>query len=105
MNRTSARVGWLYLLGTISAGCMGEIAGDDLDVGTLDTSVINGTVDNGDPAVVMLRASQGGYCTGTLVSPTVVVTAAHCVDGITARGRGRSACLASESGLYAAAGT
>src|SRR5215468_2211891 len=47
--------------------------------------LVGGTPDNGDPAVVALfahdrGASSGTLCTATLVSPRVLLTAAHCVD-------------------------
>ena len=55
--------------------------------------IINGTTDSGDPAVVMVMAHQPGsnmasLCTGTIVSPHVVLTAAHCVDPVTLGGSG-----------------
>jgi secreted trypsin-like serine protease len=49
-------------------------------------AVINGTADSGDPAVVMFVSwdpSPAGYydtCTAELIAPTVLITAAHCVD-------------------------
>ncbi len=85
MDRTSVRVSWLSVVCVVATGCMGEISSSEQDVDHVDSPVINGTTDSGDPAVVMLRATQGGYCTGTLVAPSVVITAAHCVDGITAK--------------------
>jgi hypothetical protein len=83
MDRTCARLCLLVMMGAALVGCLG--APDDPSVvDGAEKSVINGTVDNGDPAVVMLRSGRSGYCTGTLISPTIVLTAAHCVDGITA---------------------
>src|SRR5215472_10860622 len=46
--------------------------------------LVGGTVDTGDPAVGLMRArtspTEGAYCTGTLIAPTVFLTAAHCTD-------------------------
>ncbi len=42
--------------------------------------LIFGTVDDGHPEAVALSRSGHAFCTGTLVSPSVVATAAHCVD-------------------------
>src|SRR3712207_3171579 len=49
-------------------------------------AIIGGQPDgNGHPNVALLWITDGPdryICTGTLVSPTVVVTAAHCLGGV-----------------------
>ncbi|MFN7134923.1 MAG: S1 family peptidase, partial [Myxococcales bacterium] len=49
-------------------------------VGRANASIRNGVIDTGHPAVVYLVGS--GTCTGTLVAPTKVLTAAHCVERV-----------------------
>lgn len=41
--------------------------------------IVGGTVDNGDPAVPAIYIG-GGLCTGTLISPHVILTAGHCIS-------------------------
>ncbi len=46
-------------------------------------AIVGGTLTTGDPGVVMLVASTNGgeaWCTAEIVSPHVVMTAAHCVS-------------------------
>jgi secreted trypsin-like serine protease len=53
-------------------------------VGERSADIINGTTDTGDPAVVLVLAqtssTMGSLCTGEIISPHVVLTAAHCLD-------------------------
>lgn len=69
------------VIGLPLVGC---VIGDSA-VGGNDEDIIGGTVDNGDPSVVVIFAHQpgqnaGSLCTGSVISPTTILTAAHCVD-------------------------
>jgi V8-like Glu-specific endopeptidase len=43
--------------------------------------IVDGALDNDDPAVYFLYRSDGASCTASLISPHVVLTARHCVVG------------------------
>src|SRR5690606_30877834 len=47
---------------------------------TREAPIINGVYDSGHPQVVLLTWSSH-RCTGTVISPWIVLTAAHCIDG------------------------
>jgi V8-like Glu-specific endopeptidase len=72
----------LLVLSLFAAAC-GAVPPDGPRVGEVQRPIIGGTVDNGDPAVVLVIAQDRqseSLCTGEVVSPHVVLTAAHCVD-------------------------
>jgi MYXO-CTERM domain-containing protein len=57
-------------------------------IGALRAPIVGGTSDTADPGVVLVIAQQpnsqnASLCTGEVVSPHVVITAAHCVDPAT----------------------
>src|SRR5262245_32908512 len=67
-----------------TAGCAYEPpASVDDSTAHVEQSIIGGVTDNGDPAVVAIyRQFPEGttdICTGIVVSPRFVLTAAHCV--------------------------
>jgi MYXO-CTERM domain-containing protein len=71
----------IFPLTFLLTGC---IAGQ-APVGEDDQAIIGGTTDTADPGVVLVFAQQpgsqsGSLCTGEVISPHVVLTAAHCVS-------------------------
>jgi V8-like Glu-specific endopeptidase len=72
----------LGLAATFSPACTLE----DPESATTARPIVDGTLDTGDPAVVAIGARRVGCsedlaarCTGTLIAPRLVLTAAHCV--------------------------
>ena len=85
MQRTSFLISVLALSSFTVAipGCAGGV-----DPAVSQSAIVGGTKDTGDPAVVLVFAQKpgsqlGSLCTGEVVSPHVVLTAAHCVDPAT----------------------
>ncbi len=65
--------------------CGGAAPGTDEPTAQNQDAIIGGVNDTGDPAIVAVYAiapgaTEGALCTGSVISPTVVLTAAHCVD-------------------------
>ncbi len=81
LRRRSSRqlVGGVALAGLmiVGSGCTPE------QIAQLNQDIVGGTNDSGDPGVVMINihtTAGTSICTGEIVSPHVVLSAAHCVD-------------------------
>lgn len=82
MNRP--RITWLAALLMLSAGCSGETASaEGVEVASAsDDPLVGGTPTSSGPGVVQIRGYEGGtaqVCTGTTISPHVILSAAHCL--------------------------
>ncbi|MBL8911055.1 MAG: trypsin-like serine protease, partial [Archangium sp.] len=77
------KAGWFALVSVACWSACGPT--EDLTPQTAERSdeIIGGTLAMGDPATVALTVRYGGQyesvCTGTLIAPKTVLTAAHCI--------------------------
>jgi hypothetical protein len=71
------RIRWLLATTLLLAACTG-----DPQVAPARRPIIAGPVDNGDPAIMELlsfRGNTGARCTATLITPRLLLAAAHCL--------------------------
>jgi hypothetical protein len=76
--RTLALSAGLTVLACSAAACS-PYDEESVALGDAQDGIVNGSVNNGDPAVVALTVWGQAFCSGTLITPTVVLTAAHCL--------------------------
>ncbi len=79
--RTLPVLGWFC--GLLACAACGPDAALEPSVRQNEAAIIGGSADTGHPAVVVLIVEQTAdyfLCSGTVVSPHVVLTAAHCVN-------------------------
>jgi hypothetical protein len=71
----------LTISAVLAAGCSDLDEAQGPDLARSASFIIGGGLESGYPAVGALIEGGEAFCTGTLVSPTVFVTAAHCLEG------------------------
>ena len=74
----------LTLFSALSFGCLAPVEGVDIDEGEERQPIVGGAEEWGFPLVGTLAGNTGAglqpFCTATPVTPTVLITAAHCID-------------------------
>lgn len=73
----SFRLSFAVFTGLLLASACQE---GETQVGKGRGALIFGDIDDGHPEAVALSRNNRAFCTGTLVSPSVILTAAHCID-------------------------
>jgi secreted trypsin-like serine protease len=69
---------------TMACGCTGAVSDGDGSVAHQSEPIIGGTVNSTEKAVGQMQAwtgDTGSSCSSTLIGPSLVLTAAHCMEG------------------------
>jgi hypothetical protein len=78
MTKHTALLGlWLGAVGGVGCVADGAAPGGD-EVATTDQSIQGGQLETGYPSVGQVLLGNGGFCSGTVIAPSYVLTAAHC---------------------------
>ena len=72
--------GWVVIAMLQGCGNRPLLTCDGPEVGSTEATIIDGTVPMEQYGTVSVRGAGGGACTGTVIGPTTVLTAAHCTD-------------------------
>lgn len=82
-TRLLKRVVWVAALAALGCGPVSGVDAAREAAGARVDGIVGGTPTTGDPAVVVLLVGGERYreefCTGTLIAPKTVLTAAHCI--------------------------
>ncbi len=80
-SRAGKRCAVAALLATASAGCDGPSRQPEPSL-AIASPIVGGEISNEEPAVGFLNIANLDGCTGALIAPDVVLTAAHCFDAL-----------------------
>jgi hypothetical protein len=69
------------ILALATAIALGACAVDRAEPGRTEAPITSGTPTEGDPSVVGISGSGTILCTGVVIGPRLVLTAAHCLVG------------------------
>jgi MYXO-CTERM domain-containing protein len=81
---TPPKAALMFLTASLAAmGCMdAPLLEGEVELGRQSSAIINGSLDQGHPAVGILHSGSTG-CTATLIGQRTLLTAAHCVTNAT----------------------